>query len=171
MGARLHFTKRHPAQLIAFFLLICVACVIVMQNSQAAGGGSADIHLELNIKEGFSTQAVYVGLAILLFVYALIITEVVHRTLAAALGGLMAMVALNYYTEESALSLKGFNGIKESLIKEIKDQLNSRNMIKLKANKGVLDVSSRKTFWQELADKTNSKVINQIGNVAVFTKK
>jgi|TARA_B100001540_G_C15747700_1_gene615358 RNA-binding protein YhbY len=65
----------------------------------------------------------------------------------------------------------GFNGIKESLIKEIKDQLNSRNMIKLKANKGVLDVSSRKTFWQELADKTNSKVINQIGNVAVFTKK
>ncbi|MAS62611.1 MAG: hypothetical protein CMA34_02925 [Euryarchaeota archaeon] len=65
----------------------------------------------------------------------------------------------------------GFNGIKESLIKEIKDQLNSRNMIKLKANKGVLDVSSRKIFWQELADKTNSKVINQIGNVAVFAKK
>ena len=56
-----------------------------MQNSQAAGGGS-DIHLELNIKDGLSNQAVYVGLAILLFVYALIITEVVHRTLAAALG-------------------------------------------------------------------------------------
>tara|TARA_B100001564_G_scaffold13814_1_gene10876 strand:- start:186 stop:437 length:252 start_codon:yes stop_codon:yes gene_type:complete len=65
----------------------------------------------------------------------------------------------------------GYHGIKESLIKEIKDQLNSRNMIKLKANKGVLDVSSRKIFWQELADKTNSKVINQIGNVAVFAKK
>ena len=105
MGARLQFTKRHPAQIIAFFLLICVACVIFMQNSQAAGGGS-DIHLELNIKDGLSNQAVYVGLAILLFVYALIITEVVHRTLAAALGGLMAMVALNFYTEESALSLK-----------------------------------------------------------------
>ncbi len=106
MGEKISFVKKHPAQIISFVLLICVACVITMQNSQAAGGGSADIHLELNIKDGLSTQAVYVGLAILLFVYALIITEVVHRTLAAALGGLMAMVALNYYSEESALSLK-----------------------------------------------------------------
>ena len=65
----------------------------------------------------------------------------------------------------------GFNGVKESLIEEIKDQLNSRNMIKLKANKGVLEASSRKTFWEDLAKKTNSKLINQIGNVAVFAKK
>ena len=44
-------------------------------------------------------------------------------------------------------------------------------MIKLKANKGVLDVSSRKLFWEDLAKKTNSKVIKQIGNVAVFVKR
>ena len=91
--------------MIAFALLICVASLIFLQNTQAAGG-STDIHLDLNIKEGLSNQAVFVGLGILLFVYALIITEVVHRTLAAALGGLLAMIALNYYTEESALSLK-----------------------------------------------------------------
>ena len=91
--------------MIAFALLICVASLIFLQNTQA-GGGSTDIHLDLNIKEGLSNQAVFVGLGILLFVYALIITEVVHRTLAAALGGLLAMIALNYYTEESALSLK-----------------------------------------------------------------
>ncbi|MED5485476.1 MAG: SLC13 family permease, partial [Candidatus Thermoplasmatota archaeon] len=105
MGTKILFNNRHPAQIIAFVLLICVALVILLQNTQA-GGGSSDIHLELNIKEGLSNQAVFVGLGILLFVYALIITEVVHRTLAAALGGLMAIVALNYYTEESALSLK-----------------------------------------------------------------
>ncbi|MBF15154.1 MAG: hypothetical protein CMA97_06545 [Euryarchaeota archaeon] len=51
-------------------------------------------------------QAVYVGLGILLFVYALIITEVVHRTLAAALGGLLAVIALNFYSVEDTLSLK-----------------------------------------------------------------
>ncbi len=105
MGTKILFNNRHPAQIIAFVLLNCVASVILLQNSQA-GGGSSDIHLELNIKEGLSNQAVFVGLGILVFVYALIITEVVHRTLAAALGGLMAIVALNYYTEESALSLK-----------------------------------------------------------------
>ena len=105
MGVKILFYKKHPAQIIAFALLICVASFIFLQNTQAAGG-STDIHLDLNIKEGLSNQAVFVGLGILLFVYALIITEVVHRTLAAALGGLLAMIALNYYTEESALSLK-----------------------------------------------------------------
>ena len=38
-----------------------------------------------------------IGLGILLFVYALIITEVVHRTLV-TLGGLLAVIALNFYS-------------------------------------------------------------------------
>ena len=65
----------------------------------------------------------------------------------------------------------GHNGIKESVITEIIDQLNSRGLIKIKANKGVLDASSRKVFWTDLAKKTESKLVNQIGNVAVFMKK
>ncbi len=65
----------------------------------------------------------------------------------------------------------GHNGIKESLINEIIDQLKSRGLIKIKANKGVLDASSRKVFWIDLAKKTESKLVNQIGNVAVFMKK
>ena len=77
--------------------------MIYVGSSQAGGGSGID--LNLHIIEGLETQAVWVGLAILLGVYALIITEVVHRTLAAAVGGLVAMMALNYYTEEPALSL------------------------------------------------------------------
>ena len=65
----------------------------------------------------------------------------------------------------------GHNGIKESVITEIIDQLNSRGLIKIKANKGVLDASSRKIFWTDLAKKTESKLVNQIGNVAVIMKK
>lgn len=65
----------------------------------------------------------------------------------------------------------GHNGIKESLLSEISDQLKSRELIKIKANKGVLDASSRKAFWVELAKNTGSKVVDQIGNVAVFMKK
>ena len=65
----------------------------------------------------------------------------------------------------------GHNGIKESVITEIIEQLNSRGLIKIKANKGVLDASSRKIFWTDLAKKTESKLVNQIGNVAVFMKK
>ena len=76
-----------------------------MQSGFAAGGGDG-IHLDITVKDGMEKQAVYIGLGILLFVYALIITEVVHRTLAAALGGLLAVIALNFYSVEDTLSLK-----------------------------------------------------------------
>ena len=105
MGASLLFTRRHPAQLISLLSLIVVGTMYFMQSGFAAGGGDG-INLTITVKEGMDKQAVYVGLGILLFVYALIITEVVHRTLAAALGGLLAVLALNFYSVEDALSLK-----------------------------------------------------------------
>ncbi|MEC7272739.1 MAG: ArsB/NhaD family transporter [Candidatus Thermoplasmatota archaeon] len=105
MGGSLLFSRRHPAQLIALLSLIIVGAMYFMQSGFAAGGGDG-INLDINVKDGMQKQAVYVGLGILLFVYALIITEVVHRTLAAALGGLLAVVALNFYSVEDTLSLK-----------------------------------------------------------------
>ncbi len=105
MGGSLLFTRRHPAQLISLLSLIVVGTMYFMQSGFAAGGGDG-IHLEIHVKDGLENQAVFVGLGILLFVYALIITEVVHRTLAAALGGLLAVVALNFYSVEDTLSLK-----------------------------------------------------------------
>ena len=105
MGGSLLFTRRHPAQLIALLSLIVVGTMYFMQSGFAAGGGDG-IHLDITVKDGMEKQAVYVGLGILLFVYALIITEVVHRTLAAALGGLLAVIALNFYSVEDTLSLK-----------------------------------------------------------------
>ncbi|MEC7261906.1 MAG: SLC13 family permease, partial [Candidatus Thermoplasmatota archaeon] len=105
MGGSLLFSRRHPAQLIALLSLIIVGTMYFVQSGFAAGSGDG-IHLEITVKEGMDKQAVYVGLGILLFVYALIITEVVHRTLAAALGGLLAVVALNFYSVEDTLSLK-----------------------------------------------------------------
>lgn len=77
---------------------------MMMANPSQAGGGSG-IGLDINIKEGLETQAVYVGLAILIAVYVLIIFETVHRTLAAAVGGVVAMLALNYYDTGDTLTL------------------------------------------------------------------
>ena len=79
--------------------------------------------------------------------------------------------ALKHAIQESKVTARiGFNGITESLILEIKDQLRTRKIVKVKANKGVLDASSRKDFWKELAIKTESRVISQKGNVAVFLR-
>ena len=70
-----------------------------------SGGGPNDIHLTITIAEGSQSVAILVGLAILIGVYVLIITEVVHRTLAAAIGGFLAMMALNYYSQEDVLNI------------------------------------------------------------------
>ena len=94
---------RHPSQWIALLALVVAGLMSFITSSNAAGGGAVDIGITL--KDGFGNEPVWVGLGILLFVYALIITEVVHRTLAAALGGIAAILALNYYKSGAALSL------------------------------------------------------------------
>ena len=110
--AMFNITKRNSkSRTIAFLLLIFVGSMVIAGHSMAAGGaGGTDVHLEmgedLTLKDGVKSEAIVVGLFILLAVYALIITEAVHRTLAAALGGLVAVIALNHYTEESALTLR-----------------------------------------------------------------
>lgn len=100
MNAHL-FTNR--SRQIAFGLLMFIGAMMVANPSQAGGGSG--IGLDINIKEGLETQAVYVGLAILIAVYVLIIFETVHRTLAAAVGGVVAMLALNYYDTGDTLTL------------------------------------------------------------------
>ena len=100
--------SRRTGHRLALLTLLGVGLLMFIGQSMAAGagGGENDMHLEIHIKAGLESQALLVGGLILLAVYAMIITEVVERTLAAALGGLAAVLALNYYSEEAALSLK-----------------------------------------------------------------
>jgi Na+/H+ antiporter NhaD/arsenite permease-like protein len=95
--------SRHPSQWIALLALIGAGVMSFITSSNAAGGAGVDIGITL--KDGFGNEPVWVGLGILLFVYALIISEVVHRTLAAAIGGIAAILALNYYKTGDALTL------------------------------------------------------------------
>ena len=89
--------RRHPSQYIALGLLAFTGTRMFTSQSIAAGGSSSSSPFQ----DIDNSQAVLVGLGILLGVYALIITEVVHRTLAAAVGGLLAIIALSYYSESS----------------------------------------------------------------------
>tara|TARA_B100000959_G_C14717616_1_gene515544 strand:+ start:481 stop:753 length:273 start_codon:yes stop_codon:yes gene_type:complete len=63
----------------------------------------------------------------------------------------------------------GHEGVSESLISEISSQLAKRGMVKIKVNKGVLsNVTERTDFFFKLANKTDSEVVFQRGNVFVL---
>ena len=95
--------RRHPSQWIALLALVVTGMMSFITSSNAGGGAAVDIGITL--EKGLGNEPVWVGLGILLFVYALIISEVVHRTLAAALGGIAAILALNHYKSGAALTL------------------------------------------------------------------
>jgi len=95
--------NRHPSQWISLLALVCAGVMSFIVSSNAGGGAAVDIGITM--KEGLGNEPVWVGLGILIFVYALIITEIVHRTLAAAVGGLAAIFALNHYKVGGALTL------------------------------------------------------------------
>lgn len=74
--------------------------------------------------------------------------------------------------QDSKVTIRiGHSSVVEKIISEINEQMNTKKIIKLKANKGVLDSSSRKLYWGEIAKLTDTKIVSQIGNVAVLMKK
>ena len=82
-------------QRLATSALFLCGVMMFIRSTSAAGDSIA---LSITVREGLEGQAVLVGMLILVGVYALIVSEVVHRTLAAALGGLVAVGALQYYS-------------------------------------------------------------------------
>ena len=65
----------------------------------------------------------------------------------------------------------GKDGVNTSLISELENQLEKRTVVKLKINKGMApNKEDRNQIFTRIADESNSSVIFQRGNVAVFTK-
>ena len=65
----------------------------------------------------------------------------------------------------------GKDGVNTSLISELENQLEKRTVVKLKINKGMApNKEDRKQIFTRIADESNSSVIFQRGNVAVFCK-
>ena len=65
----------------------------------------------------------------------------------------------------------GKDGVNTSLISELETQLEKRTVVKLKINKGMApNKEDRNQIFTRIADESNSSVIFQRGNVAVFCK-
>ena len=64
----------------------------------------------------------------------------------------------------------GKNGLTESTIKEIKKQLNKKKLIKIKLLRAFISDKNKKEVAKEIAQKTNSHLIDLVGFVIVLYK-
>jgi|TARA_B110000495_G_scaffold148401_1_gene131260 RNA-binding protein YhbY len=66
----------------------------------------------------------------------------------------------------------GKEGVTDQVIKELESQLRNREIIKVKANRQILSSSGeRNEVFSKLAKDTDSSLILQRGNVAVYWRK
>jgi len=65
----------------------------------------------------------------------------------------------------------GKSGITEEIIKEIKIQLQKKKLIKIKLLKSIIEKKGKKELAKNLAEKTDSRIITQVGFVVVLYKK
>lgn len=63
----------------------------------------------------------------------------------------------------------GKSGVKESVIDEIKRQLKAREVVKIRFSRSMSE--DKKNHIKEIIEKTNSKLVDLRGNVAVLSKK
>lgn len=63
----------------------------------------------------------------------------------------------------------GKSGVVDSVIDEVKDQLSSRPLVKIKLNRGVANGSTERTeIFSSLASKTSSVISFSRGNIVVL---
>jgi RNA-binding protein YhbY len=65
----------------------------------------------------------------------------------------------------------GKAGLTETVLDEIRQQLNTRELIKIKANKGLFEREQRSEVWAYLATNTGSVVVLQRGNIGVLWRR
>jgi len=65
----------------------------------------------------------------------------------------------------------GKNGLAENVIKEISSLLKEKKLIKIKLLKSSLDNKNKKELIKEIAGKTDSELIEAVGNIAVLYRK
>lgn len=62
----------------------------------------------------------------------------------------------------------GKSGLSETVMDEIRQQLRSRSLVKIKVNKGLFEREQRSEVWAQIAEQSNSTLVLQRGNIGVL---
>ena len=69
------------------------------------------------------------------------------------------------------ISRIGKSGLTEGVVKEITRQLKKKKLVKIKFLKSALEGKNKKEFAKDIASKTDSELIQQVGFVIVLYKR
>ena len=63
----------------------------------------------------------------------------------------------------------GRSGLSDAMYEELDAQLSSRKVVKVKMNKGLIEErASRRTVFEEIAERVNAILVDARGNVAIY---
>ena len=62
----------------------------------------------------------------------------------------------------------GKSGLSETVMDEIRQQLRSRSLVKVKVNKGLFEREQRSAVWAQIAEQSDSTLVLQRGNIGVL---
>ena len=62
----------------------------------------------------------------------------------------------------------GKSGLSETVMDEIRQQLRSRPLVKVKVNKGLFERDQRSAVWAQIAEQSDSTLVLQRGNIGVL---
>jgi len=65
----------------------------------------------------------------------------------------------------------GKAGLTETVLEEIRQQLQSRALVKIKVNKGLFEREQRSEVWTYVAENTASTLVLQRGNIGVLWRR
>ena len=65
----------------------------------------------------------------------------------------------------------GKSGLTDSVVTEIKKQIEQKKIVKIKLLKAFVGTENKKKIAQDLAEKTNSNLVQNVGFIVVLSKK
>ena len=65
----------------------------------------------------------------------------------------------------------GKAGLTETVLEESRQQLQSRDLVKIKVNTGLFEREQRREVWNFLAENTDSVLVLQRGNIGVLWRR